>query len=406
MRALLVFSMVACRLSEREQHRRRQPRFEPLVAYLFLAMGNGLAWCCRRWTWRTEVLRDTLFQVRRELLGRILPSQVPLVVLSILLEHPAGTIVHTKCVNFHYLYLLTSDRVQFLVSSTWAKFPIDFLWHRVIRLAADPWSRTDRATWLGNTQTEVDYAVRQHNRGALVNTNCFINEDRVPLLTFSDNPPYDAVLNSNAGRWKRHELAEGVPALAYITYSTTPDGKMWWPVSTFEPAFINQEYLNEAGRGAIFADSCCGLILSACEGQNNSTVEFLLSGLPIVSTPSLGGRDIWFSEMNSIVCDATVPGVSHAVATWRERVKAGTLDRLSLRAECIERIGESRLRFVTELQRLLDELGISLSARSIFDEHRRKDLLLHSLSFQLTDSPHRHPYCNGKAWYHLMDLPF
>ena len=38
------------------------------------------------------------------------------------------------------------------------------------------------------------------------------------------------------------------------------------------------------------------------EGANYSSSEYLLCGLPVVSTESSGGRDYWFDDYNSIIC--------------------------------------------------------------------------------------------------------
>ncbi len=39
-----------------------------------------------------------------------------------------------------------------------------------------------------------------------------------------------------------------------------------------------------------------GMCLSETEGAMFAAVEYLLCGLPVVSTPSQGGRDVWFDS--------------------------------------------------------------------------------------------------------------
>jgi glycosyltransferase involved in cell wall biosynthesis len=42
------------------------------------------------------------------------------------------------------------------------------------------------------------------------------------------------------------------------------------------------------------ARAVVGLCLSTVEGSNYASMEYMLAGLPIVSTPSIGGREVYF----------------------------------------------------------------------------------------------------------------
>jgi glycosyltransferase involved in cell wall biosynthesis len=238
-----------------------------------------------------------------------------------------------------------------------------------------------------------------------VNHNCFINERKFPPLAHAVRPRFDAVINANAGVWKRHYLARNVPSLAYITYSKNEQGQMHWPVESFAPAWRNDRYLDENERLEIYADACCGLTLSACEGANYATTEYLLCGLPVVSSHSLGGRDVWLNAANSTICDATDDAVAAAVAGWRQRHDAGATDHAAIRDGCIRQMEEHRERFVASLQDIFDETGIRASARDIFAGLRDTDQMFHALTFQRNPGAGGHPYCNGKGWHSLWELP-
>jgi hypothetical protein len=146
-------------------------------------------------------------------------------------------------------------------------------------------------------------------------------------------------------------------------------------------------------------------MISAALGANYATTEFLLSGLPIVSTPSRGGREVWFTDFNSILSDPTCQSVAQAVGEWRRRCMEGQVDRDRIRMDCVTRIRNHRERYIAALQDLLDQEGVCASARQIFDAERDQDRLLHSLSFKPAEAPGRHPYCGGNGWYALSDLP-
>lgn len=51
-----------------------------------------------------------------------------------------------------------------------------------------------------------------------------------------------------------------------------------------------------------------GLALSELEGPCWASTEYLLCGLPVVTTPCSGGREVWYNEGNSIVVQPTQVG--------------------------------------------------------------------------------------------------
>jgi len=403
-RAAVALSVLTARLSERNQFRLEEPERERVVARMFIAAAALLAWTCRLVVRASAPFNEALLQARRTVFGSWLPPD-SLVVIAPIWSNGKRDIVHTTCVNFNYLLLMSDPARRFLVSAYWAKFRIDFLWYCAIRILDDPLGRADRVIWLGNTPDEVRMARDMGLRSAYVNHNCFLNVSRFPVTNVARTRRYDAVLNANASRLKRHELAAGVPHLAYITYSRDEQGRLLWPVATFAPEFRNIEYLDERERWTIYDDARCGLVLSAIEGASYATVEFLLTGLPVVSTRSIGGREVWFDERNAILCDDAPAAVAAAVAEWRTRWDRGDVDPVSIRSDCLRRIMEFREQFVRTLQELFDDMGIQVAAKSVFHDLESRDMLLHSVSFQRTDSPHRHPHCQGKGWHRLDAIP-
>ena len=62
-----------------------------------------------------------------------------------------------------------------------------------------------------------------------------------------------------------------------------------------------------------------GLCLSRMEGANYASLEYMLAGLPVVSTPSIGGREMYFDPEFCIVCDPDPVAVREAVESLRSR---------------------------------------------------------------------------------------
>ena len=59
-----------------------------------------------------------------------------------------------------------------------------------------------------------------------------------------------------------------------------------------------------------------GLCLSKNEGAMYSSIEYLLCGLPVVSTKNTGGRDEFFTDKNCIFAEDNPESVKDCVNKW------------------------------------------------------------------------------------------
>ncbi|WP_164127899.1 glycosyltransferase, partial [Stenotrophomonas maltophilia] len=53
----------------------------------------------------------------------------------------------------------------------------------------------------------------------------------------------------------------------------------------------------------VYNQAAVGLCLSAVEGAMCASMEYLMAGLPVVSTPSVGGRDVYFDPDYCIIAE-------------------------------------------------------------------------------------------------------
>jgi hypothetical protein len=110
------------------------------------------------------------------------------------------------------------------------------------------------------------------------------------------------------------------------------------------PGSAVNRHLNRAG---------VGLCLSEREGPMFASVEYLLSGLPIVTTPSTGGRDVYHDEEYCW----TVPLDPRSVADSVRALGARAMPRAYVRARTLERLRLDRARFLGLINAILDEDG-------------------------------------------------
>src|SRR5262249_53857021 len=102
-----------------------------------------------------------------------------------------------------------------------------------------------------------------------------------------------------------------------------------------------------------YAECRVGLCLSEREGAMWASVQYLLAGLPVVSTPSEGGRAEFFDPDYVRGVEPTPPSVPRAVAELGTR----RLDPHEIRRRTLARIAEHRRRFIDHVQAVFDEEG-------------------------------------------------
>jgi len=91
--------------------------------------------------------------------------------------------------------------------------------------------------------------------------------------------------------------------------------------------------------------SKCGLMLSAEEGGNYATVEYLLCGIPVITTPNIGGRNEFLNKENSIMIHPDSYSVASAVNTLRVE----KFDKFKIRTSVLEVINKHRSNFYKNL---------------------------------------------------------
>lgn len=203
-----------------------------------------------------------------------------------------------------------------------------------------------RFFYMFNSEAEMANLRSFGFNGEIINHNAWLDEKLV-MRPMALNKIYDAVYVGRRSSFKRHLLAEKVESLALI--AGINHGK---DVSAVPRAsYINSEPLTPEEVCEKINQSHCGLILSEEEGACFASSEYLLSGIPVVSTHSRGGRDVWYDDYNSIVCDPDPGQIADAVAYFKAHPREPEL----IRANHIEEARKHRLRFIEAFERVLHQ---------------------------------------------------
>lgn len=180
--------------------------------------------------------------------------------------------------------------------------------------------------------------------------NAFLDEG---LFTIDDTieREFDAIYNGAFAPYKRHELATGVGNLACLGYIAATDPNTWAAqevISRFRQLLPQATWINWLGGSYVkitpnevvgwLNRARVGLILSEVEGPCYAATEYLLCGLPVVSTPSRGGRDAFFDPDYVKIVEPNAEAVASGV---REMI-ARNLDPRMIRDRTIEKLKAHR----------------------------------------------------------------
>ena len=169
-------------------------------------------------------------------------------------------------------------------------------------------------------------------------------------------PTYDAVYVARLDPSKRHELAQQIERVELIYGRSLEDGGGIDAVRAVLPHahFANDESgkyqrLSPEDVAIRLAQADVGLCLSAEEGMMRASIEYLLAGLPVVSTPSVGGRDRYYVGAYCRIAEPDPHSIARAVAELRAR----NFDRRLVRAHVGELLAFERYNFIGTLNALV-----------------------------------------------------
>ncbi len=180
---------------------------------------------------------------------------------------------------------------------------------------------------------------------------------------------FDAIYNAQLVPWKRHELSLEIASCGFLFYrDATVQGRTDWDPSIIArhaaqaPGHVFINPFDEDGMPVRLVGSevnrhlnraTVGLCLSEKEGAMFASTEYLLAGLPIVSTPSTGGRHVYYDEEYCWI----VPPDPRSIANAVYALKAKAIPRAYIREKTLRRLEADRGRFLGLINSILEASG-------------------------------------------------
>jgi glycosyltransferase involved in cell wall biosynthesis len=200
-----------------------------------------------------------------------------------------------------------------------------------------------------NSPLEMENFSIKGFQGDVINQNVWLDENLV-MRPINVDKIYDAIYVGRRSAFKRHFLASRVHRLALIAGINHGNAIADIPPNDY----LNDKPLSQEEVCKKINQAYCGLILSEEEGACFASSEYLLCGIPVVSTPSKGGRDVWYNEYNSIICDPTPDAIALAV----EEFVRNPRDPQRIRQDHIDQAQKYRERFINLLADVFNRFGV------------------------------------------------
>lgn len=215
---------------------------------------------------------------------------------------------------------------------------------------------------LCNTSKQEEVFGVKGLRAEFVNHNCLVDE-RIFRPLSSIKKFYDAVYDARLNKFKRHHLARNLRNLALIYpnwgndypadmrairtmlneshyFNHGPDG-------TYQN--LNPEEVNRA------LNACkVGLCLSRREGAMYASIQYLLCGLPVVSTRNQGGRDEFFDDTYVEIVDDDPESVRQGVQKMIQKDLSPAL----IRDKTLLKMNQHRKKFQALVQNIYQGEGV------------------------------------------------
>ncbi len=193
--------------------------------------------------------------------------------------------------------------------------------------------------------------------------NAFIDEKLLPLY-HPEEKDFDAIYVARITPFKRQELAAKIPRLCLVSSWEYPSEKEYvdgvkalLSHAVFLPKVVYKDMSKVLSRAAV------GLCLSAEEGAMFVSAEYLLSGIPAVSTKNLGGREWVMPEEYWRRAEDNPDSVAAMVA----ELKNLHADPADVRAKTLEMYRPHREKMCAILKEIFDSHGLNGAELSSFD---------------------------------------
>jgi hypothetical protein len=242
------------------------------------------------------------------------------------------------------------------------------------------------------TQEQLDLLkkYRPGLRSCLANHNAFIDET-IYKIDNSIEKKYNMCISSSFSVYKNLNLIKNIKNICTIGYITTDTNtEILKNIShtdcvNFENNIITREkykWISPHQSCEYYNMSKVGGIFSTVEGACFSSSEYLLCGLPVLSCKCSGGREIWYNNTNSILCENNEESVTKNLKLLLDNYN--NYDKGKIRDDHIQLMDVHRNNLTNAILELLKLMTTDIPS---FDDLKENIKNYHSNCFNGMDYP-------------------
>lgn len=222
----------------------------------------------------------------------------------------------------------------------------------------------DKIYFLLGTEQDVKLCKTKNINAEFINHNAFLDEN---LFTLEKHEKfYDAILISRFLKLKRPFLASKIKNLCILSADVGDKTKDdFFDLNILKPKYLGVGLKQEDVFNKI-KESYCGLFLSEKEGACFASSETLLCGVPVVSTLSEGGREVWYNKYNSIICENNEDSIEECVEKAKENIKRKIFDPWYIRNLHIAQMNYFRFSFIELTKKIFNIINVNIDIQQYF----------------------------------------
>jgi glycosyltransferase involved in cell wall biosynthesis len=211
-------------------------------------------------------------------------------------------------------------------------------------------------TFLCNSPIEEKVIKAKGLNAVFCHQNAFVDENLYPVIPDAKKL-YDAIYIARVTPFKRQELAQKIKSLRFIGWTSPLETDYFDKIMTATP---QAKWTCNVASNKIYSEinaARVGLCLSAEEGAMFVSAEYMLCGIPAVTTRNMGGREVIFPKEAFCYVEDTPETVAAGVEKFIEHSPAP----LEIRQAYLKNMHKHRQIFIKLVQNIIDSSGKNLN---------------------------------------------
>lgn len=200
--------------------------------------------------------------------------------------------------------------------------------------------------FLCNSKIEKKLCDNEQLLSCFINKICLLNENLF-VIDETIKKEYIGIYSTSFSNRKRLNICKNIKEISVIFNYKNELPDFFKTLNIINDKTIEKENLYKYYNKANF-----GVSLITQDNSSYTIGEYLLCGLPILTVPSIGGKNIWLNKYNSILVDPTEESIKLGINACIENIEKGIFNSELIRRKQIILVNEHRTKLIKFLSTL------------------------------------------------------